>query len=277
MPVLKSLAQLERSGRSIDASSFSSGVNRNPQDVIPALSDLDNIYGRPNLSNNATIEVSGKLDHRARISAKPGATQQIYGNGIMKPLYTTGGLLFPYTPTLSDTTSVNYDAYEPVHSNQGFSAFKSRASKEITAIGTFTTMNQDEARVNIANLHFLRTVTQMYFGQNDPNRGTPPPVLLFNAYGEAIYRNVPVIITNYTFEMPADVDYVQCTTSIVPGESADESDGSISSDGSATSWVPTRFSISVQMTVQNTPGRLRKQFNLNEFREGSLIKNGGWV
>ncbi len=229
-------------------------------------------------------------DRRARISAKPGAKKEIYGprgnNNILNPLYGAGGLLFPYTPTINDTATVNYEMYEPVHVNQPFAAFKSVAAKEITIIGTFTTMNKQEAAQNLANIHFLRTITKMYFGVKSSLRGTPPPILLFNAYGTAMYHNVPVIVTTFNVEFPQDVDYVQIQTNAGTERldidfgfdifSADRF-ASETFTGDITAWMPTRFIISVNMTVQNTPDRLRREFDLDDFRTGKLVKRGGWV
>ncbi len=236
----------------------------------------------------------GLRDRRARISAKPLARDKIYGSrndtkNILRPLYESGGLLFPYTPTINDTATVNYEMYEPVHTNQPFAAFKSVAAKEITIIGTFTTMNKQEAVQNLANIHFLRTVTKMYFGFKSTLRGTPPPILLFNALGTAMYHNVPVIVTTFNIELPADVDYVNIRkkgVSRLTRLNAEEafSRGSITADlpffettDPITAWIPTRFIISVTMTVQNTPDRLRREFDLDAFRTGKLISRGGWV
>ncbi len=235
----------------------------------------------------------GFKDRRVRISAKPTAKQIVYGpndrSNIMHPMHHTGGLLFPYTPTINDTATVNYEHYDPIHTNQPFAAFKSVAAKDITIIGTFTAMNQDEAVYCLAAIHFLRTVSKMYFGLGSDGsafsasgqqlRGTPPPILLLNGYGTAIFHNIPVIVTTYNIEFPQDVDYVQVDTS-GKGTTRINTDERLavtlrSSDISA--WVPTRFIISVTVQVQNTPDRLRRHFNLNDFRTGKLIKDGGWI
>jgi len=235
-------------------------------------------------------------DKRARLSAKPGVRDKIYGSlsdneNILRPLYQTGGLLWPYTPIINDVTSVQYDSYDPVHSNQPFMAFKSVAPKEIMCSGQFTAMNQDEALYCLAAIHFLRTITKMFFGiggldQESKNlRGTPPPVLLFNAHGTAMFHNVPVIVTSYSIELPQDVDYVEVNgssainSSIVNTDVATEVDsfnGTVSSQP-YDAWIPTKFNITVNMTVQNSPNRWRRNFNLNDFRTGKLIKKGGWI
>ena len=245
----------------------------------------------------------GFKDRRARLSAKPDARNEIYGNrdvtNILYPLWETGGLLWPYTPTLADNISVNYETYDPVHSNQPYLAFRSVAAKEIVCSGLFTAQNQQEAEYSLAAIHFLRTITKMYFGVGSSNtpaslkavaaRGTPPPVLLFNAHGTALYHNVPVVVTGYSVELPNDVDYVELQNSSIPTQiSTDEYNDHIlmknitttaqsRNQESITAWIPTRFTITVNMVVQNSPNRWRRNFNLNDFRTGKLVKKGGWV
>jgi hypothetical protein len=240
-------------------------------------------------------------DRRARLSAKGTevARNIIYGentpDNILKPLWETGGLLWPYTPIITDNISVQYDSYDPIHANQPFLAFKSVAAKEIMCSGQFTAMNQQEAVYCLAAIHFLRTITKMYFGIGGTDsdaikrRGTPPPVLLFNAHGTAMFHNVPVVVTSYSIELPQDVDYVELERSVAPAlarEALAKNSGIILQEPSQvvsrrtkgiTAWIPTKFNITVNMTVQNTPNRLRRNFNLNDFRTGNLIKKGGWI
>ena len=240
-------------------------------------------------------------DRRARLSARPNARNQIYGEkgptNILNPLWETGGLMWPYTPIISDNATVNYESYDPVHTNQPFMAFRSVAAKDIMCSGLFTAQNQQEAVYCIAAIHFLRTITKMYFGiggddeQAKAARGTPPPILLFNAHGTAMFHNVPVVVTSYSIELPQDVDYVEIRAPIEQATLFSQRDRLTeqrlgpdlvqlykfySTDG-ISAWVPSRFNVTVNMTVQNSPNRLRRNFNLNDFRTGRLIKRGGWI
>ena len=49
----------------------------------------------------------------------------------------------------------------------------------------------------------------MFYGQSE-DQGNPPPVCRLNGYGKHVFNNVPVLITNFTTDMPADVDYIEC-------------------------------------------------------------------
>ena len=259
--------------------------------------NFTNVKNRMQRTSEPIVGNNGFSDRRVRLSAKPAAKELVYGPrepwNILNPLWSTGGLLFPYTPYINDMAAVNYEHFDPVHTNQPFAAFKNVAPKDIQIAGPFTAMNQDEATYCLAAIHFLRTVTKMYFGVGsegvDKNfqdnsaesvrlRGTPPPILLLNGYGTAIYHNVPVVVTNYTVELPQDVDYVRVDTSAYGKAVTDANSDTlqiVSRDISA--WVPTKFNIAVTVQVQNTPDRMRRHFNLNDFRTGRLVKRGGWV
>ena len=229
----------------------------------------------------------GFKDRRARLSAKPAARTQVYGDNIpsniLSPIWETGGLMWPYTPIITDTVAVNYESYDPVHTNQPYMAFRSVGAKEIMCSGMFTSQNQQEAEYCMATIHFLRTITKMFFGLGSEYsdrsraaidaRGTPPPVLLFNAHGTAMFHNVPVIVTSYSIELPQDVDYVEVKNKRI----INVTDAEDLEFNEAISWVPSKFNVTVNMTVQNSPNRLRRNFNLNDFRTGNLIKRGGWI
>jgi hypothetical protein len=47
----------------------------------------------------------------------------------------------------------------------------------------------------------------MFYGQ-DIQRGMPPPVVFLHGLGEYHFRNHPCVITNVTYNLPNDVDYI---------------------------------------------------------------------
>ena len=107
----------------------------------------------------------------------------------------------------------------------------------------------------IAAIHFCRTVSKMAFGQST-NAGTPPPVLLFSAYGDYVFNDINVIMNSFSISYQEDVDYIQIPNS--------------------NSYLPAVFSISLTLMVQNSPAKARS-FNLDQFRSGSLLKSKGWI
>jgi hypothetical protein len=194
---------------------------------------------------------------RAKDSAQ--AYDLIYA-GPAEALRSTGGLVWPYTPTITYSQDVAYADMSPVHSNQEILSYTRTPAVKFTVVGNFTSQTQEEALYNLACIHFLRVVTKMSFGSSlTPQPGTPPPVLIFEAHGGAMFNKLPVVVTQFSITMPPDHDYIAVNT------------------GSGISRVPVFFDISVSLTVQNTPQALRR-WSLDTFRSGGyLTKGGGWV
>src|SRR5690606_21922569 len=134
-------------------------------------------------------------------------------------------------------------------------AYTRTRAQQITISGQFVVQNTTEASYALAAIHFLRTIVKMNFGTTSSGAGTPPPVLILSAYGEYMFNDIPVLVQGYSVDFPPDVDYV-------PVPQTD-------------TVVPAAFTLSVNCIVQNTPNKLR-QFSLDRFRRGGLLKEGGW-
>lgn len=174
---------------------------------------------------------------------------------ILSPLALTGGLVWPYTPTINFSQTVDYTSFDPVHTNQEIYSYVRTKAPMLTVAGNFAVQNQTDAAYALAAIHFLRTIVKMSFG-NSQNPGTPPPIMIFSSYGEYMFNDVPVIIQAFTVDFDSQVDYIQ-----VPNTDT---------------VVPSMFLLNVSLVVQNTPDRLR-QFNLEKFRSGQLLKQKGWL
>lgn len=214
-----------------------------------------------------------KNDRRARLSPRAGVFDQlITTDGIMAPLRETYGLMFPITPTINENVEVNYETYDMAHGLMPIQAYRSGGQKTLSINAMFVAQTDVEARYCLACIHFIRSFSKMNFGDNDPNAGTPPPILVFNAYGDAMFHNLPVVISNASFDWPNDVDYVYTTSQTSTSTSVRSTDSMIA-DG----WVPSKFTMSLSLIVQPTPAKLRK-FNLEAFRNGTLLTgDGGWI
>lgn len=160
-------------------------------------------------------EISGNFpnqnakDRKASLRPKPAAANTIYGSGILMPIKNTEGLVWPYQPGITYNHSVDYTIISPVHANQDFHVFNKVPAPTLQINGQFSVQNQVEGAYALAALHFLRTVTKMNFGESDPAAGTPPPILLFNAYGPYVFSDLPVIVKDFAMDFPEDVDYVE--------------------------------------------------------------------
>jgi len=209
------------------------------------------------------------IDMRIRLRPYPKASSSIYGDSssVLSIIKETNGVIFPYTPTISGLShSVNYTAIDVTHSNQEYYAYKNTETLKLTISGQFTAENYREAQYMFAAIHFLRSCTKMHFGDSDNNRGLPPPVLLLSGYGTMMFNDLPVIITNVTYDYPNTVDLVPVFWNVGGNTS-----GPIA-------WVPVIQTITVSITVQNTPKRMR-DFDWYKYSNGSLLtsKPGGFI
>ena len=163
--------------------------------------------GMPGLSNfkDGSWGSGGDQDWRVRLSLPRNFAFQ--DSALLQKLIDTNGLVFPYTPTILMQHNANYNALEPVHSNYPFYAYRNSRVEQMTLVGDFYVENADEGLYWIAAVHYLRSVTKMSYGQTS-DRGAPPPVVKLNGYGDYVFKNVPVVVTNFTVELSPDVDYI---------------------------------------------------------------------
>lgn len=170
-----------------------------------------------------TTNFAQKKDWRFRLSLSPGATY-LYkdkNNKLLQPLSDTDGIIFPYTPSVTITYAANYDSLNPTHSNYKIYNYQNSAVDNITITCDFTAQDTYEANYMLAVIHFLRSATKMFYGKDEnPKAGTPPPLCYLFGFGQYQFNAHPVLINNFTYTLPTDVDYIRAgaiTTS--PGQS----------------------------------------------------------
>ena len=200
---------------------------------------------------------------------------------VLKPLREVGGLVFPYTPTIQLSHTTNYNDVPVTHQNYQFIAYENSRADLITVSGPFNVEDGAQALYWIAALHFLRSATKMFTGgDKDELAGNPPPILKFNAYGEHVFNNIPVVIKSFNIDLPQDVDYIPADASVLGGLL-----GSLGAVGSVvgnlltsqkTSRVPTKSTLTVQLQPVYSREAAR-QFSLAKFVSGDYVKTGGYV
>lgn len=196
--------------------------------------------------------------------------RQFKADKLLKPLAENNALVFPYTPTIILGHSANYNSLQPVHTNYPYQIYESSNMQEIVITGDFTAENAEDGRYWIAAIHYLRSVTKMFYGSGE-NSGQPPPRVKLNGYGDYVFNDVPCVVTNFTVDLPSDVDYIAVPMDITaPPNGAGVAGG----EGQAVSWVPSTSLITV--TVQPVYSRTTvSRFNLNDFVKGKYISTGG--
>jgi len=164
----------------------------------------------------ARYKQPGNQDWRVRLSLGPGA-QYLYNAtpaGVLAPLAANGGtdgVIFPYTPSVTTAYSANYEQYDLTHSNYRGLFYKSSRVGDIQIRGMFTAQDTTEANYLLAVIHFFRSVTKMFYGQDTDLRGTPPPICLLNGFGGYQFSDHPVVVSSFNYSLPNDVDYIRTT------------------------------------------------------------------
>jgi hypothetical protein len=204
-------------------------------------------------TNQSTLQLtpSAKNDWRVRINCD----WKIFNSQLFKVLESTGGVVWPFTPSVTVSTKANYTPIDTVHSNYQFHAYKNSVVDDITISGEFSCETEKDAAYWIAATVFFKTATKMFFGQGE-NVGNPPIICNLTGYGSSVFDKVPVIIKSFSVDLGADVNYIRCN-----------------SFGTNT-WVPVMSTISVIVTPIYNRRNLRK-FSLTDFANGKAVGSDG--
>ena len=154
-----------------------------------------------------------KEDWRVRLSLAPGANYLYKApnvQGILAPLAATDGVIFPYTPNIQVGYSAAYDTTAPTHSNYKIYQYTNSSVDNISITCDFTAQDTFEANYLLAVIHFFRTITKMFYGQDEnPKPGTPPPLVFLYGLGAFQFNAHPLVITSFNYNLPNDVDYIR--------------------------------------------------------------------
>lgn len=229
-----------------------------------------------------TVEVgSGSAtEWRVRCSISPNATILYHNAGIMSPLKSTNGVIFPYTPSVTVQHTARYSSQPLTHSNYNNFFYEGSEVSSINITGEFTVQNQNEAKYFLAALYFFRAVTKMFYGDSGKYQGSPPPIVYLDGYGAHYLPHVPCVVTSFQHTMPPDVDYIDCISQYVDsgGTVYDDygnpvSTGYTPNSGANRTRVPTysQFIISFQPVYSRAAQR---KFNYDSFSRGDLLSGG---
>ena len=251
-------------------------------------------------------------DWRVRLHLGPEADylyrdiEQMRMGSILAPLVETDGIIFPYTPQIAIQYSANYQNYDLTHSNYRGYFYTGSQVQNVLITATFTANDVREADYLLASLHFLRSCTKMFYG-NDKQNGMPPPVVFLTGLGEYHFNNHPCAITMLTYNLPNDVDYIPCgkvngvrdrnysyETSSSPNarllgigkapggktikkstQSESDNNGPVKIYNKAT-YVPTKIDLNFTMIPIQTREQISQKFSLAEYASGKLLKKGNW-
>lgn len=251
-------------------------------------------------------------DWRYRLAIPPGANY-LYGdssNQLLSPLLATQGLLFPYTPRIDVSYLAEYTKYQPTHSNYYNYFYQGSGIGEINVTAEFTAQDTEEANYLLAAITFLKAASKMFYGQ-DAQRGSPPPLLQFSGLGQYQFNQHPVVISQFNYNLPDDVDYIRAQANQI--SSSKDLQGRLPRSASGPSWagstirlllnnltqganstlqrgpkspvrannqqptyVPTKISINFQLLPVVSRQQVSNEFSVKEYANGRLLRGGFW-
>ena len=215
-------------------------------------------------------------DWRVRIHL-PASPNYFRDSPILKPLQSSNSsLVFPTTPQILLSSMANYDTVQPVHTNYPYHVYESSRIEDITISAEFPVENEADGQYWIAAVHFLRSITKMFYGSG-PLQGHPPPRVALSGYGNFVFDETPVIVKMFNLDLPNAVDYIQVP--IASGVDLQSEIPEVNITASKHCYVPTLSTLNV--TVSPAYSRTAtKNFNLESFINGEYIGNtkpGGFI
>ena len=276
---------------------------------------------REQASVSALRKANGKAvgdgDWRVRLRLAPNAYYLYKNNspGIMLPLQETDGVIFPYTPRIDMTYSADYNPTDLSHAN--YRAYFYRGSKvgEIVMNADFTAQDTKEADYLLATIHFFRSCTKMFYGQ-DTDRGAPPPLVFLSGLGDFQFNEHPCVISQFNYNLPSDVDYIRARGRQSTSAGVTQGGNGLmfrrTLTGSATAsyslssifarltganlpqgginyppsppnlglnsptYVPTKMTLSLTLLPMPTRSQVSQQFSLDAYANGNLLRGGFW-
>lgn len=207
-------------------------------------------------------------DWRVRLGVPP--LSGFDSSSILQPLYdSNNSMVWPITPQITLGHTANYGQMVPMHSNYTFQMYQNSQTDDISISGSFPVDNESDGRYWVAAVHFLRSATKMFYGDNSALAGAPPPVLRLNGYGDFVFKDIPVVVKSFTVDLPNGVDYMRVPLSGTPDASIQTTSGNIA-------YVPTLSALSVTLGVTHSRDSVR-QFSLDKFVKGDYITQGKYI
>ena len=251
------------------------------------------LYGEHNMSDttlDTTNAFNSAADWRVRMSLGTTANYLYKAQsapGVLLPLKATDGVVFPYTPTINVSYTAAYDSLAPTHSNFKLHHYQSSAVDNFTITCEFTAQDTFEANYVLACIHFFKSLTKMFYGQDqDPKIGTPPPLVFIYGLGAFQFNKHPLLVTNFAYALPKDVDYIRATNNeeasggagvqliggqLEPGGVRPVATFTDTNDQAIT-FVPTKLTMTITCLPVVSRNDISNSFSLKDYATGKLLR-----
>jgi hypothetical protein len=260
---------------------------------------------------NLTNTKAQASDWRVRLRLAPNSNY-LYNDpvpGLLEPLSAktgTDGVVFPYTPSIDTAYKANYEPYDLTHSNYRGYFYKNSFVDAVNIRAQFTAQDTTEANYLLAVIHFFRSATKMFYGQ-DAQRGSPPPMVFLSGLGDFQFNEHPCVISQFNYQLPSDVDYIRAQNALdngtnflanrvrtsIPGNPLSFGINRLLNNAltpgaldtrptqgnlqiTTPTYVPTKMEMSISLLPIQSRQQVSKQFSLQAFANGNLLKGGFW-
>lgn len=263
---------------------------------------IDTVEAEATLQDQTQFGLSE--DWRVRLSLSPGS-DYLYNdpdaeNSVLAPLAETDGVIFPYTPRIGLNYTAEYGETKLTHSNYKIHQYTASSVDQVSITADFTCQDVFEARYLIAVIHFFRSMTKMFYGQDEyPMRGTPPPLCYMYGLGDFQFQAHPLAINSFAYTLPPDVDYIRTTAPesaglITPSQYETEKSidnqrqlpagvgrggvlrriralQSANQSSPTVTWVPTKIELTINALPIISRNQISNEFSLKEYATGELM------
>jgi hypothetical protein len=266
------------------------------------------IQARKQEANNAAAQMPLNTDWRVILRLAPGSNY-LYNApsaGILQPLKITNGVVFPYTPQITTAYKAKYSEYDLTHSNYRGYFYQNSYIDAVNINATFTAQSTSDAAYVLAVIHFFRSVTKMFYGQ-DAQRGSPPPLVFLSGLGDYQFNNHPCLVQSFNYTLPPDVDYIssgapnnmglnlqplqnlysttlnavaptatRLAAAFLPPGAQNALPAPLQGLLSNPTYVPSKLDIQLVLLPVQSRQQVSTQFSLKNFASGQLLKGGFW-
>lgn len=246
------------------------------------------------------VDWKARQDWRVRLALSPESNYLYKASppGILAPLKETDGVIFPYTPAINVTYAANYEAGTITHTNYKFFQYTSSSVDQVTITCDFTAQDTFEANYVLSVIHFFRSMTKMFYGQDSlPKNGTPPPLCYMFGMGGYQFAAHPLVINSFTYNLPSDVDYIKTTvavdqpgvavtppannsanaaprldaSAIAPGGKSPAPQFNAPATNIETTWVPTKIQMVIGCYPIVSRNKISNVFSLKDYSSGKIF------
>jgi len=247
---------------------------------------------------NDQANFPAREDWRVKLTLAPEANYLYRAEdpGILAPLNETNGVVFPYLPQIVTNYRANYEDVHPTHTNYSIYQYEKSKVDSIQITAEFTAQDTFEANYLLAVIHFFKSITKMFYGQDQfPKNGTPPPLTYIYGLGEFQFNAHPLAVSNFQYTLPNNVDYVKTTNpkpagTQQPVNTNQNSNPRLASIGvdpggvlprtpfpetvldEGTTYVPTHIQLIITCMPIISRNAVSNRFSFKEYATGSLLR-----